>query len=168
MDTRCHRTTTTLSLPSLPSSNLAHSFNRGKKSRPVPVGLTQITCPPQFVLDALYARASKAEESGIEGIRRVIFSLSCSLHDYVNYRAPLHEGLVLESRSFRNSSNERGNILFRGREENWKTFSFEKMIIGQFITRFILRNSCLFPVSIIIYNRRESETRLPENDLNRL
>lgn len=32
MDTRCHRTTTTLSLPSLPSSNLAHSFNRGKKA----------------------------------------------------------------------------------------------------------------------------------------
>lgn len=47
MDTRCHRTTTTTTL-SPPSSNLAHSFNRGKKvdQYQLPVGLTQITCPP--------------------------------------------------------------------------------------------------------------------------
>lgn len=128
MDTHCHRTM--LSLPSPPTWRIR--LIAEKKPVPVTIGLTQITCPPQFVLDALYPslgvssiekrkKVASKESAESSFLSLVLSARLCQL---------LRSCLALESRSFQNSSNERGNILFRGRKGNWKTFSFEKMIIG--------------------------------------
>lgn len=86
MDTRCHRTM--LSLLSPPTWRIR--LIAEKKPVPVTIGLTQITCPPQFVLDELYPSLGyRALKSGRKWHRRNppshLFSLSYSPHDYANY-----------------------------------------------------------------------------------
>lgn len=126
MDTRCHHV-----VPPFPS-NLAHSFNRGKKAstsydRLDPDHLSAAICTrcalPELGVSSIEKRKKVASKESAESsfLSLVLSARLCQL---------LRSCLALESRSFRNSSNERGNILFRGRKGNWKTFSFEKMIIG--------------------------------------
>lgn len=128
MDTRCHRTM--LSLPSPPTWRIrliAEKKTSTSYDRLDPDHLSAAICTrcalPELGVSSIEKRKKVASKESAESsfLSLVLSARLCQL---------LRSCLALESRSFRNSSNERGNILFRGRKGNWKTFSFEKMIIG--------------------------------------